>query len=74
MSFAKMQNGVIDELIIEKILEQLQKRAPLTHHIHHSELKRIIALVRLCEEDMKAIEKHMIANGLITRSGKNVYF
>jgi hypothetical protein len=69
-----MQNGAIDEIIIEKIMSSLDKRAPLTRMVYEGEFKKIVALVRLCEADMKMIEKHMISQGLITRSGSVIYF
>lgn len=74
MPFSQVQNGVIDELVVEKIMSQLIRKAPFTKRVQESEFKGIVALVRLSEQDMKSIEKRMAETGLITRRGKIIYF
>lgn len=74
MPFAQAQNGIIDELVVDKIMCQLNKKAPLTRRVQESEFKKTVALVRLSEQDMKTIEKRMVETGLITRKGKVIYF
>ena len=74
MPFAQMQNGIIDELVVDKIMLQLNIKAPFTKRVPESEFKKVVALVRLSEQDMKAIEKRLAETGMITRRGKTIYF
>lgn len=74
MSFSQKENGAIDELIVEKIMARLIERSPLTKRVYESEFRQIVALVRLSEQDMKSIEKHMEEHGFIRRRGKAIYF
>lgn len=74
MAFSQMQNGVIDELVVDKIMVQLNRKAPFTKRVQESEFKKMVALVRLSEQDMKAIEKRMIETGMVVRRGKIIYF
>jgi len=74
MSFAIRENGVIDELIVEKIMLKLLEMRPLTNCCTGAEFKRAIALTRISDSDVRAIEKFLAEKGLIKRSGRNIYF
>jgi hypothetical protein len=74
MSFAIRENGVIDELIVEKIMLKLLEMRPLTNCCTGAEFRKAIALTRICDDDVRAIEKFLSEKGLIKRSGKNIYF
>jgi hypothetical protein len=74
MSFAIRENGIIDEIIVEKIMLKLVEMRPLTNCCTSSEFKKAIALTRITDDDIRAIERFLSEKGLIKRSGRNIYF
>ena len=74
MSFAIRENGIIDELIVEKIMLKLLEMRPLTNCCTGAEFRKAIALTRITDDDVRAIERILSEKGLIKRSGKNIYF
>ena len=71
MSFSN--NGNIDSLLINKIMEKLKQKSPLTRRVRYKDFVKIIAYTRLNEKDVKGIERHLKENGMIKRSGKIIY-
>lgn len=67
------QNGVVDSIIVEKIMKELRERAPITKRVYERDLQQIVALVRLDREDMRQIEHYLNDEGYIKRSGKTIY-
>ena len=66
------QNGIVDTIIVEKIMKELHKQAPITRRVYERDFRQIVALVRLDKEDMRQIEHYLNDEGYIKRSGKTI--